>query len=1516
MKRRLFALFLALCMALTLLPGVALAENTGELLELAEPSQDSGAEQAEISTRSTSDTDVAYAVTGGNIYFDKSTGTVADCDETVTEAVIPSVIDGVSATSIGSYAFYGCTSLTSATIPNGVINIGYEAFAGCGNLTDVIIPDSVTSIENGAFMGCASLINMAIPNSVTSIGSNAFYGCSGLTSVAIPESITSIEYCAFSGCKGLTNITIPSNVSTIEQWGFSNCTSLISVSIPISVTNIGTSAFDDCKSLSDVYYLGNEEQWRQISINTEFIATGPNSGIYGNGNAPLTNATIHYNSAGPDTPDPGPDIPTDNYTSVYFLSNWDAVTRTVKFGDTTLISPDTYTIADSVDVSDIDSLLNKYVLVTMEQGNSVLEHTITDIQPVESKIGTVSALGEHSLTIDGITYPAREDLLISTGAGERVLYHTSNGMIMAYSKVEKTHGEIEAWNGTTGILTIDGTEYATNFLTDLSFLADIDSRLNNQYYFTTAKTGDYTVLLEVGAAYYPSGNLEDFNADIYHATWLSKHGNAADMLESDTPSEILMDVVNGHGGDLAIDMWRSFELVFDTLDDVTTLHDFAVEPKDVYSALILNALEASVSYDIVASEYEDSLKTFRECLSAFSNFVKTDKGIDLNNDAVFQDISSRMPGVDVDAYTEEFINDWYKENHPNASDISKSMKYISKGLKVVGTLEDFAEYCAACKTLMNVSDSMKTVLERACLKSAEVYGPLDNMTLAFDDCLKMITRSTDEMFAQIENESVSVIGLAGMKYLVGDVLWGEVTKQIQVSCPEVAALQLVYKAAKTISNQLCHTGDAAEKYLKMDYITDIESMIDVIYHDLEFAFDKNSTLELAQAYLSAMKLSFQLRDVDCDLAYNYVDNIQSSALGSLEELLGGADYESLKKFINNFKNDYATNYILSEIGWIDYLEDDYPGSGLYELYSSLYETIGSSDSGFRLIKQVTAACPVNVYVYDQSENIIASVVDGRVSCLANDIMIARIGDTKVIRFYDGADYRIEYVGYDAGDMDVTVTEYDETEAAGRTVNYYDVALTDGQTYSLDVDDEIMKPYTLADDTNISTVEHDYDSMDTNTAHTVAVISGTMIQSGKICTETTAQKGETIELNAYVPDGYEFVCWETSAAGTLVADATAINTTMIMPDENLIVTAVMRGVQASKTYTVTFDPNGGIVDTSTMTTNTDSKLSNLPIPTRSGYTFDGWYTALIGGTKLSTEYVFSGNTTVYAHWTYIGGSSSGGNGSGGGHNSSDSPNSDYSVSIASASHGKVTASPSRASKGEKVTLTIKPDSGYKLDTLVVKDSKGNKLDVTKVSDTRYTFIMPSGKVSITSTFTKVEQSNPANHFADVPVDAYYANAVAWAVENSITSGTSSTTFSPDATCTRAQMVTFLWRAAGSPTPKGTSHPFTDINSGSYYYEAVLWAVEQGITAGTSATTFAPNGTVTRGQTVTFLHRAAGSISAKNETSFADVDGNAYYANAVQWAAEQNITAGTSTTTFSPDDRCTRAQVVTFLYRANN
>lgn len=243
-------------------------------------------------------------------------------------------------------------------------------------------------------------------------------------------------------------------------------------------------------------------------------------------------------------------------------------------------------------------------------------------------------------------------------------------------------------------------------------------------------------------------------------------------------------------------------------------------------------------------------------------------------------------------------------------------------------------------------------------------------------------------------------------------------------------------------------------------------------------------------------------------------------------------------------------------------------------------------------------------------------------------------------------------------------------------------------------------------------------------------------------------------------------------------------------------------------------------------------------------------------------------------------------------------------------GTVTLQPAKPAKGDKVTVTVVPDSGFTDGGVTVTDKDGKPISVTKNADGTYSFTMPGDAVTVTPKFNKETRENP---FGDVPNDAYYRDAVLWAVAHGVTGGTADGIFAPHTISTRAQTITFLWRAMGSPEPTATVNPFADVSRDAYYCKAVLWAVEKGITEGTSETAFSPDETVTRSQTVTFLYRAAGKPAVSTDNPFGDVADDTYYANAVLWAVAQKITGGTETDAFSPAAGCTRAQIVTFLYR---
>ena len=331
------------------------------------------------------------------------------------------------------------------------------------------------------------------------------------------------------------------------------------------------------------------------------------------------------------------------------------------------------------------------------------------------------------------------------------------------------------------------------------------------------------------------------------------------------------------------------------------------------------------------------------------------------------------------------------------------------------------------------------------------------------------------------------------------------------------------------------------------------------------------------------------------------------------------------------------------------------------------------------------------------------------------------------------------------------------------------------------------------------------------------------------------------------------------------------------------------------YTITYNLAGGTVESNPNTYTIETKAFTLKNPTKSGYTFTGWSGTGLDGENNMTVTIPTGSTgnRIYtAHWRY----------NGSGHSYSY-----YTIKATAGAGGSISPSGNvSVREGRDRTFTITPDKGYAVSNVKID---GKSIGAVK----SYTFENVRRNHAIEVIFTKANGNPQTGVFVDVATGSYYEDAVDWAVENGITKGTDDTHFSPDGICTRAQAVTFLWRAAGSPKPETRTMPFTDVPVGSYYYDAVLWAVENDITKGTSDTTFSPNMTCTRAQIVAFLWRSEKSPAAGTANPFADVKSDAYYADAVLWAVKENITKGTTSTTFSPNVDCTRAQIVTFLWR---
>ena len=404
-------------------------------------------------------------------------------------------------------------------------------------------------------------------------------------------------------------------------------------------------------------------------------------------------------------------------------------------------------------------------------------------------------------------------------------------------------------------------------------------------------------------------------------------------------------------------------------------------------------------------------------------------------------------------------------------------------------------------------------------------------------------------------------------------------------------------------------------------------------------------------------------------------------------------------------------------------------------------------------------------------------------------------------------------------------------------------------------------------------------------------------------------GESVTIKADIPAGQRFVRW-TSEGNVTFTDETAATTTFTMPDSDVTVTANMASTAQDapsaapelKSRTTTS------ITLKEVVSNENGAAAEYGILIDGVWTWQGSPT--FTNLNTGTEYTFAVRYGATENGNYVASPASASVRFSTSQPSGGIPTPTYRPIVEKSENGTVSITPTNPKQGTTVTVTPEPDDGYETGSVTVKDKNGNPVKVTDNGDGTYSFTQPAGKVTISASFEKV-QTPVKPVFTDVSPTDYYYDAVQWAVENGVTTGTTETTFEPNASCTRAQAVTFLWRAAGCPAAEGVN-PFADVRADAYYYDAVLWAVENGVTVGTSATTFSPDLIVTRAQVVTFLYRYADALAEPGDT-FTDVATDAYYAPAVQWAVDNDITVGTSDTTFSPNDDCTRAQIVTFLFR---
>lgn len=656
----------------------------------------------------------------------------------------------------------------------------------------------------------------------------------------------------------------------------------------------------------------------------------------------------------------------------------------------------------------------------------------------------------------------------------------------------------------------------------------------------------------------PDNNV-DFDRYVYQAKSLDRTefpaiANIRATMNQDTATDLFISGLKDSGFEVAMGISDLCKLYSDSIDDVTALSDFAIEPKDLYEAVILNALEDDLdaSIDVLDDQLEALLGFGKDVVSLVESTLKTDYGIDyMSGRDSLASLSKEEKQKTIEKMEEEF-----RKKYPpisGAGDLSTGLGIV---LDSVDNIEDCWNRFSSCVFARRASESVKEVVHQAYKESLKTNNFYLQSALA--DCVEIIDSSAAEFALRALSDTCMVAGKRSMNYLVKEIFWEDVKNSIYIALPGVAIIQCGYKGGQLVSNFLFSTDNISEKYAKMKIVNSVTSVFEKASSSLKANFLNQQSSHTAQTYLSSVDFLFRLWAQDCDEAYNFVDTLDRAMISNVAKLFGSTYYDDTKDAINMKKNTYATQRSMAEVAWIYLLDEDYPNSGLSDQYQWIIDQHNES-----LRKKIKVACPVNVYVYDSNGKLVAYAENGRVSS-TGPVTIALNDDVKTIYFYDDAKYNIQYTGTGTGDMDLTVSEFDATETTARTVNFFDVPLKKSTQYSMNVEAGILQKTGYTVNGKQGTISHDFDSLteDSLSSYTATIKSGAIMQDNGASTSATAFAGEALEILAYVPDGYTFVKWQSDAGDDIFADAQSTNTTVRMPTSDVSISAVLKSTSSS------------------------------------------------------------------------------------------------------------------------------------------------------------------------------------------------------------------------------------------------------------------------------------------------------------------------------------------------------------------
>lgn len=1389
--------------------------------------------------------DYEQVYNGDADYSFSSSSPWSNCDD------IKSVIIESGVTSIGKCAFVGCKNLSGILIPNSINDIGDLAFRNCNGLTSISIPDSVSVINPDTFAYCSNLTSISIPNSITGIGWGAFRGCKSLENIIIPQSVVLyIGESAFGDCSSLTSVIIPQGITRIGDKTFSGCYNLTNIMLPKSIDEIDWYAFENCDSLTDIYYAGSEYEWSNIEIDSFR-------------NDALLNATIHYNSTGPDSGDTGTTIPDGRTTAVKYLTSWDETSKTAVFSDDSYIR---YTAAADAELpSDgITQLVNRYVLVECAQDESdVNKGQLFRLQPVNSALGSLTAGTETTVTIDGVTYEWPDGIGMSgPGAPYEVLYHTIDGRLVGYTVLAEKKGTAGDWNGSDTVH-LDGVDFHTNYMTDQDSLAEISKIADKDqavvYYFVgdallKAKLGNNDPVDPPIELYYTKiGTLTAF--DLNQMT-LAIDGKSFPVQDDRDIKDNLKDAVGKQtvfvitSGKVSYAM--PLERVSTRLEAVATVEPSTITYQGGYDLTSVTAkVEVQNVYDVDSWVDKKMLET-----AILQNVPEWNGNITLDHadfEIAWGPSEQSSESVEKflvfsnDAYEDHFLVNDCKTTIDNTTTLALNESVTMSANIAVNPNYSFdnSEYADAFpegKTEKNVQVSVEAQGKRWDGKKLQdtsvcsITARYPDNIISEEDVLDIAAKAGAEL--EKINGALS-LDLNTMYEVFG--LRGEALDQLEKEILSVIVMSNIPEETleEKISNDI--VDKVIGKYIPDEFSASTYT-VPLVYQiatpkygliTVQFNCEVHTYNLHGKNFALWATVDYEIlrseKPVRADQISGFLGQGTRTDVGAFSSAAYSLVEAELKEQYNEVWGNSANQVA-------DFLFND--------IVKMIFEEMETTfkDEVWKLLVWPTTnakiACPVDVFVYNQNGDLCGSIENDVVTQSSNEFGLSVKGETKYITDLEDL-YTIKYVATDNGTMDITLTEFSGCETPARQIAFYNVPLVKEQSYTQNIPEAIQS----------ETEEY------------------SLITSGNK------------EVSADI-------------------DQSLINLRPIVPSP-------------PETYTIIFNGNGGTASQTSMETGTDGTLDTLPTASRDGnYRFDGWFTEPTGGVQITTSTVFTKETTVYAHWVYIDRPTDDDHLSGS--DSSSDPSYRIDVDVITRG-GNVSVRPTSASVGTRVAITVDSDSGYELDRIVVLNEGGTELALTQRNENTYTFIMPDGRVSIDAHFVRVEMPSTSNVFYDVAQGAWYYDAVQYVTQRGLMTGVSDRQFAPNAILSRAQAVQILYALAGGPTVSA-SNDFVDVNRGDWYADAVSWATANGVVSGMGKEMFGPNAPLTREQLALILYHYAqvagyaphqGGMAIQEFSDSASISGWAL--EAVQWAVNAGLISGTGDGMLDPDGAATRAQV---------